>query len=112
MIPLAYLIYAGFLALAVLALLGFPGRTPVQCRDHAINLLHEALQRRCEHERAVADVLQGDVPDIAVRHCARCGAVKVVYGCISDRNADGEWRRPRATSASAVLGGAVVERGA
>ncbi len=112
MIPLAYLIYAAFLTLAALALLGFPGRTPAQCRDHAVNLLHEALQRRCGHERATADVLQGDVPDIAVRHCARCGAVKVIYGCISDRGADGVWRRPRATSASAVVHGDVVERGA
>ncbi len=38
-------------------------------------------QRRCHHspENVSADILEGDVPRLAVQYCNRCGAVRQVW---------------------------------
>ncbi len=96
---IAIITFAFFLALAAVALLGFPTRTLRQSGAHGINLIFEALQRRCQHDsrHVSADILEGCGGDTAVSACRRCGAVKVIYGVHSRKDAGGEWREPRAS---------------
>lgn len=101
----ALLILAGFIALATLALLGFPTRSPTQAKAHGVNLIFEALQRRCTHDprHVTADILEGCGGDTAVSACQRCGAVKIIIGVHSRKGADGSWRAPRASWTSEGL---------
>lgn len=40
------------------------------------------LQRRCQHPKMVADIMEGQVRDQALRWCPTCGAVSyVIDGC-------------------------------
>lgn len=44
-----------------------------------------SIQRRCEHppEMVLADLLEGGIPELSVKYCRRCGAVKTdwILGC-------------------------------
>ncbi len=106
------LIVAPMLAILALGLLGFPSRTPRACIQHGLNLIVEAHQRECGHSAVKADVLDGAVPDIAVRHCQSCGAVMVLRGVVSNRTTEGIWIEPRATMASTPLMAGRESRGA
>lgn len=48
--------------------------------------LLRVLQRRCPHrsDDVLADYLEGDVADIAVRWCRRCGAIQRVDTSLDD----------------------------
>lgn len=57
------------------------------------------LQRRCEHPDAMVavDVLEGCVPDLKVKVCRRCGAIKTEWTPTSYSpftTLDHYWRRP------------------
>ena len=55
------------------------------------------LQGKCSHpDHAVAaDILEGSVERLAVKHCRVCGAVKISWSISYDRgHVEGEWRPP------------------
>jgi hypothetical protein len=50
------------------------------------------LQRRCWHHDSLTsvDILEGDVKDLEIGYCNRCGAVKIRWRYTFER----PWRRP------------------
>lgn len=51
------------------------------------------LQKRCAHPdiMVAADLLEGGSPNVAVKYCRRCGAVKPVYAASKGVQS---WRLP------------------